>query len=156
MIQTTAVGGRYHSPRLTMKSNRFSTHAAMHIAIPALVLIAYAVRVVFLGAEGLWRDEVDAIRFAMDPLPTVLGRFREPEFNGALYHLVLRGWLQLAGVNDFALRYLSVAFGVLLFLVSATTVLCEVPEGRISYTAGLGGASTTLMYTSLYSSMTYV
>ena len=97
-----------------MKSNRFSTHAAMHIAIPALVLIAYAVRVVFLGAEGLWRDEVDAIRFAMDPLPTVLGRFREPEFNGALYHLVLRGWLQLAGVNDFALRYLSVAFGVLL------------------------------------------
>ena len=33
--------------------------------------------------------------------------------------------------------------------VSETTVLCEVPEGRISYTVGLGGASTTLMYVHL-------
>jgi hypothetical protein len=35
--------------------------------------------------------------------------------------------------------------------VSETTVLCEVPEGRITYTVGLGGASTTLMYVHLYS-----
>jgi hypothetical protein len=40
--------------------------------------------------------------------------------------------------------------------VSETTVLCEVPEGRISYTVGLGGASTTLMYTSIYSSVIYL
>ncbi len=33
--------------------------------------------------------------------------------------------------------------------VSETTVLCEVPEGRITYTVGLGGASTTLMYVHL-------
>lgn len=97
-----------------MKFTRIDFPAAAPLTIAALVLIAYAVRIVFLGAEGLWRDEVDAIRFAMDPLPVVLDRFSEPEFNGALYHLALRGWLQLAGVNDFALRYLSVTFGVLL------------------------------------------
>jgi 4-amino-4-deoxy-L-arabinose transferase-like glycosyltransferase len=96
-----------------MKTPRI-TSLTTPTAIAALVLLSFALRVLFLNTEGLWRDEVDAIRFALEPLSQVLGRFREPEFNGPLYHLMLRGWLGAAGVNDFALRYLSAMFGVLL------------------------------------------
>jgi len=81
---------------------------------PWLLLFAFALRIANLDAESLWRDEVDAVRFALQPIETLLARFTETGFNGPLYHILLRGWFALVGVSDFALRYFSLMAGVVL------------------------------------------
>ena len=66
-----------------------------------------------LDGQSLWRDEVDAIRFAGYPLPELLHTFTTPGQNGPLYFLLLRPWLALAGASEFSLRFFSVFFGTL-------------------------------------------
>lgn len=79
-----------------------------------ILFLAFTLRLVNLTGESLWRDEVDTIRFAFEPLGNILANFTATGFNGPLYHLLVRGWLSLGGVNDFALRYLSLTCGVVL------------------------------------------
>jgi 4-amino-4-deoxy-L-arabinose transferase-like glycosyltransferase len=79
----------------------------------ALVLVAFGLRAYHLDFQSLWRDEVDALRFATRALPDLLATFRTPGENGPLYFLVLRGWLLLTGRSEFALRSLSLIAGVL-------------------------------------------
>jgi 4-amino-4-deoxy-L-arabinose transferase-like glycosyltransferase len=82
---------------------------------PALILLlAFILRIANLTGESLWRDEVDSVRFAFEPLSAILANFISNGFNGPLYHLLLRGWFGLAGISDFSLRYFSLVFGVLL------------------------------------------
>jgi len=79
-----------------------------------LILLAFVLRVVGLDFQSLWRDEVDAIRFASRDLPKLFERLLVPGENGPLFYILLRPWLDLAGRSEFALRFFSVAFGVLL------------------------------------------
>ena len=79
----------------------------------ALVLFSFAWRVHNLDGQSLWRDEIDAIYFALRDLPASLSMFVDAAQNGALYFLALRPWLSLLGSSGFALRYLSLIFGVL-------------------------------------------
>jgi len=79
----------------------------MRLPVPAtllLLLFAFALR---FNAESLWRDEVDSIRFALQPVELLLARFTEMGFNSPFYHALLKGWFALAGVHDFTLRYFS-------------------------------------------------
>ncbi|MCL7455026.1 MAG: glycosyltransferase family 39 protein [Anaerolineae bacterium] len=75
--------------------------------------LAFVLRVVGLDAESLWRDEIDAIRFAYWPLAELFETFTRPGHNGPLYYLLLRPWLEVAGRSGFALRFFSLSFGVL-------------------------------------------
>lgn len=77
-----------------------------------LILGAFAWRVDGLTNQSLWRDEVDAIYFALRNLPDTLAMFGAMAQNGALYFLSLRGWFYLASASEFALRYVSVLAGV--------------------------------------------
>jgi mannosyltransferase len=83
------------------------------VAILFLTLAAFAVRAVSLEAQSLWRDEVDAMRFAMAPLDEVLSKFARNGWNGPLYFLLLRGWIGLTGTSEYAMRFFSLFFGVL-------------------------------------------
>ncbi len=74
----------------------------------ALILGTFAWRVTGLTYQSLWRDEVDAIYFALRNLPDTLSMFVDMAQNGALYFLSLRGWFYLVGASEFALRYVSV------------------------------------------------
>lgn len=87
---------------------------APRIAPALILLLAFVLRIANLTGESLWRDEVDSVRFAFEPLSAILANFTGTGFNGPLYHLLLRGWFALIGVSDFALRYFSLIFGVLL------------------------------------------
>ena len=78
-----------------------------------VVGLAFVLRVAGLEFQSLWRDEVDAIRFATRAWDQVLGMFLEPGQNGPLYYLMLRPWLRFAGESEFALRFLSVLSGTL-------------------------------------------
>lgn len=89
------------------------TRYSAHLIPYALLLIAFALRLQSLAFQSLWRDEVDAVRFALAPLPDVLKTFTQPGFNGPLYFLMLRGWIGLAGQSEFAIRFPSLLFGVM-------------------------------------------
>lgn len=84
-----------------------------HWLLVGLIGLTFALRMLGLDAESLWRDEVDAVRFAIQPLGDLLGFFVVPGQNGPLYYLLLRPWLHLAGHSELALRFLSLAFGTL-------------------------------------------
>lgn len=83
-----------------------------------LIGLAFALRLAGLEFQSLWRDEVDAIRFASRPWDELLRTFVEPGQNGPLYHLLLRPWLLLAGKSEFSLRFFSVVSGVLAVALS--------------------------------------
>jgi len=70
------------------------------------------VRALSIDTQGLWRDEVDALRFATAPWSEVIARFTRPGWNGPFYFLMLRGWIALVGRSAFAMRYLSTLWGV--------------------------------------------
>jgi hypothetical protein len=78
-----------------------------------LLLLAFAVRAVALDAQGMWRDEVDQWRFALQSWDTLLGNFTRVGWNGPLFQVLLRGWITLAGESVIALRYFSLLWGVI-------------------------------------------
>ena len=78
-----------------------------------LIGLAFALRMIGLDSQSLWRDEIDAIRFATLSLGDLFQIFVAPGQNGPLYYLVLRPWLAVAGQSEFSLRFFSAAFGTL-------------------------------------------
>jgi len=78
-----------------------------------LVLAAFFLRAISLDSQPLWRDEVDAFRFATAAWDEVLSNFTRTGWNGPLYFLVLRGWISLTGSTGYATRFFSLWFGVL-------------------------------------------
>jgi len=108
-----------------------------------LLLLAFAVRLPGLTAQSLWRDEVDALRFSQEPLGTMLRNFSRAGWNGPLYYLVLRVWVSMTGQSEFALRYLSLLFGVL-------SVALLYRLGRDWFSPLVGTIAALLMATSPY------
>ncbi len=78
-----------------------------------LLLVAYAVRIATITAQGMWRDEVDALRFATAPWSELLATFTRPGWNGPLYFLLLRLWTMGVGSSAFALRTFSLLWAIL-------------------------------------------
>ena len=75
------------------------------------MLGAFAWRVQGLTLQSLWRDEVDAIYFALRNLMDTLTMFKAAGQNGPLYFLALRPWFYWVGASEFALRYPSAMAG---------------------------------------------
>ncbi len=88
---------------------RVRDRAAMLIVI----MLAFAWRAWGLDFQSLWRDEVDALRFATRPWPELLAMFTRPGENGPLFFLLLRPWLAVAGHSEYALRFISLIAGVI-------------------------------------------
>ncbi|NLE46133.1 MAG: hypothetical protein GX620_15545 [Chloroflexi bacterium] len=78
-----------------------------------LFLVAFLLRTIPLDCQPLWRDEIDAFRFATAPWSEMLANLTRPGWNGPLYFLLLRFWVLAVGETGFALRFSSVVFGVL-------------------------------------------
>lgn len=78
-----------------------------------IVALAFGLRVSGLSFQSLWRDEVDAVRFASLPLADLAQMAVAPGQNGALYFALLGQWLALAGRSEFALRFFAVVPSVL-------------------------------------------
>jgi mannosyltransferase len=94
-------------------------------ALLAITLVAFLLRAPHLDTQSLWRDEVDVIRLANELLPQspvgelkallvpLVRRLTQTGYNGPLYFLLMRGWLNLVGDGEFALRYPALCCGVL-------------------------------------------
>ncbi len=109
----------------------------------SIILIGFLVRVYNLAFESLDIDEADAYFLALADLPTLIGRFSAAGENGPLYFLLLRGWIQIAGGTEFALRYFSLIPSVL--CIPLVYVL-----GRRLFGAGAGIIAALLFSGSSY------
>ncbi|MFN2110520.1 MAG: glycosyltransferase family 39 protein, partial [Anaerolineae bacterium] len=74
--------------------------------------VAFLVRVISLDTQGLWRDEVDQWRFALQSWGEMLRNFTRAGWNGPLYSPLMRIWIALTGDSVFAMRYFSLLWGV--------------------------------------------
>ncbi|MCX7841278.1 MAG: hypothetical protein N2559_17720, partial [Anaerolineae bacterium] len=79
-----------------------------HIVI---LLLAFALRVAFLGARPLWYDEAFSVFLAERDWASIV-RGTAVDVQPPLYYFLLHVWLAL-GENVFVMRFLSVAFSML-------------------------------------------
>ncbi|HAJ35316.1 MAG TPA: hypothetical protein DCL15_06440 [Chloroflexi bacterium] len=93
-----------------------STHRR-RIFLLLLTLLAFGWRMARLDFQSLWRDEVDAIYFAVRDLGETLSMFIQAAQNGPLYFLSLRPWFSIVGSSEFALRFPSAAAGTVSVLL---------------------------------------
>jgi mannosyltransferase len=99
-------------------SRRASRLPQAHVAMLTVILLAFAWRAWGLDFQSLWRDEVDALRFATRPWPELLAMFIRPGENGPLFFLLLRPWLAITGHSEYALRFASLMAGVIAVALS--------------------------------------
>ncbi|HOR00234.1 MAG TPA: glycosyltransferase family 39 protein, partial [Anaerolineae bacterium] len=84
-----------------------------------VVLVALALRVWGLTTQSLWYDEGFSVNLAGQSWGRILlGELNLPP----LYHLLLGAWVRLAGSGEFAVRYFSVFWGVLLVVLGGAWV----------------------------------
>ena len=125
ILTTILTTGPFRSPEPSSPSPPRRPRGALLL----LTLIAFGWRVQGLDRQSLWRDEVDAVYFALRELPETLAMFVQAGQNGALYFLALRPWLSWLGSSEFALRYPSVLFGTLTVPVLWLVACRLVPTG---------------------------
>lgn len=78
----------------------------------ALVLVAFGLRLTALGAPPVWWDEAWSAWVAQQPL-SLTTELTARDVHPPLYQWLLHGWVRAAGISEFAVRYLSVLWGVL-------------------------------------------
>lgn len=78
----------------------------------ALVLAAFGLRLTALGAPPVWWDEAWSAWVAQQPL-ALTTELTARDVHPPLYQWLLHGWVRAAGISEFAVRYLSVLWGVL-------------------------------------------
>ncbi|MFQ6057600.1 MAG: glycosyltransferase family 39 protein [Anaerolineae bacterium] len=79
----------------------------------AIVLLAFALRSFRLANQSIWYDEGLSVYYARQSLPALLAQVSASD-HPPLYFLLLHWWLPLAGRGEFAVRFLSLGWGVLL------------------------------------------
>ena len=78
----------------------------------AVVLIAFLARAYRLDAQSLWYDEALSVHYARLPWPDLVGAVAQSD-HPPLYFLMLSAWVRLAGDSEWAVRFFSLAGGVL-------------------------------------------
>ncbi|HSM56998.1 MAG TPA: glycosyltransferase family 39 protein [Candidatus Sulfomarinibacteraceae bacterium] len=96
-------------------------------AWPALLLVAFALRLHRLGAQSLWFDEAVTLRLATSTLPEIVAD-RAANIHPPFYFFLMKAWVDLVDVHVFADRYASVLLSLL--LVPAAFVLARRWLGR--------------------------
>ncbi|MBI2954158.1 MAG: glycosyltransferase family 39 protein [Chloroflexi bacterium] len=82
-----------------------------------IILIAFGLRVFRLDWQSLWYDEGVSVVMAQRDLLSITVN-AAADIHPPLYYYLLHLWASLAGTTEFALRWLSMAFGVLLVAVA--------------------------------------
>ncbi len=82
------------------------------IALSLVTLLAFALRAFGLGRQSLWYDEGVSVFLARMSLAARTA-WTANDIQPPLYYNLLHGWIALAGDSEFALRFLSLVFGLL-------------------------------------------
>lgn len=108
------------------------------LVMPAILLLAFALRACGLDAQSLWSDEGISLQRAAQSLPDLLATMPVEHTPG--YFVLLHPWLRIAGDSDFALRYLSLLPSVLaVALIAAVARALHKSRSRDTSTHRNGG-----------------
>jgi uncharacterized membrane protein len=83
-----------------------------YLALLAIVLLAFALRVYRLNGQSLWYDEAVTAQVAAQGLGE-LTRWTADDIQPPLYYYAVAGWTRLAGRSEWMLRLPSAFFGTL-------------------------------------------
>lgn len=83
------------------------------VALVAIVLLGWTVRLYALGAGSLWYDETVSAYLASLDLSAMIAH-TVGDIHPPLYYALLHVWSLLAGNTEFSLAFFSLAFGILL------------------------------------------
>ena len=81
------------------------------IGFPAVMLLAFGLRVYRLGVDSLWYDEAVSALLARKPLPEMWAHTAR-DIHPPLYYALLHFWQMLAGDSEYSLAFFSLWFGV--------------------------------------------
>ncbi len=104
-------------------------------ALPAILVLALALRLFHLGTESLWLDEGVSVRIARLPLADLI-RAASSDVHPPLYYLLLHFWIRVFGDSEFLVRLPSVVFGWLSVLL-VHRVGRKLFDGRVALAAAL-------------------
>ncbi len=82
------------------------------LALWLVLVVAFALRVFHIQFQSLWYDEAFSVYLAHMSLADITAR-TAADIQPPLYYYLLHFWVVLAGESEFALRFLSLCFGVL-------------------------------------------
>ncbi|HYN88157.1 MAG TPA: glycosyltransferase family 39 protein [Ardenticatenaceae bacterium] len=97
------------------------------LALTALLVGAFALRLVQLGADSLWYDETVSMLLAAKSASALVAHTAR-DIHPPLYYLLLHGWTEVAGDTEYAAAFLSLFFGLL--LIPTSYVLARRLAGR--------------------------
>ncbi|MCA1553682.1 MAG: glycosyltransferase family 39 protein, partial [Chloroflexi bacterium] len=87
-------------------------HRPSSIVVLAILLLAFALRVANIEAQGIWGDEAFSIYTAKQSIAYITSG--GTDVHPPLYHLLLHCWIPLAGDSPLALRFLSVLWSMVI------------------------------------------
>jgi len=120
-----------------------SVSPAYLAAAGGVATLAYGLRVYNLNDWGFWYDEGYSATAASHSLAGILAMLSF-DVHPPLYYLLLKGWMAAAGDGEFALRYFSVAAG-LLTVVLACKLAQLLADRQAALAAGLLAALSPLL-----------
>lgn len=80
-------------------------------AVAAVLAIAAATRLTFLGQESYWYDEIWVVKQVRASLPDLLENLARSDVHPPLYPALLWGWTRLFGEAEWVTRAMSALFG---------------------------------------------
>ena len=115
-----------------------------YLALLAILLLAFALRVYRLDSQSLWYDEAVTAQVASQGIGE-LTRWTADDIQPPLYYYVAAGWLRLAGRGEWALRFPSAFFGTLTVPLMWAVALRLFGRGRSGRVAALAAALLTAL-----------
>lgn len=124
-----------------------STPRTAAIWVLFITFMAYSLRVWTIDWESFWFDEAIEAQRASASLFTLLvslGQAIDPP--NSLYTIILKGWMELVGRTEFALRYLALVPGVLIVPLFYAVGVRAIGRGGGLVAALFSSVSSYLIY----------
>lgn len=132
--------------RSSLQRNSLPSFRWLGVLLGVVAALAFAARVYRLGAQSIWLDEGLSILFARPDLGQLLSKLITDDIHPPLYIVTLHYWMLMAGDSEFAVRFLSASFGVLLVpLVYRLAKDLVSPTGRVLAEAELAGLAAAIL-----------
>jgi hypothetical protein len=114
MLSRSNASGSLDLPSIPSTSMNSSPWTTAPVVVAALVVLgAFGLRIWRLGVPSFWWDDAYSTMVASRGLSEIVSTLAREDFHPPLHYFLLHYWMRLAGLSEFALRFPSVAAGVL-------------------------------------------